>query len=404
MDEGITSNEVNIGEITWKRVPGQAFVPRSDYLSGVRLLLATFTRRNTCRLVLHVLRMHEGMKEEIRTVEISAGDLLDNQWHTFTFEPVPDSTGREIYFYIESPDGEEGNAFTIWASSNSDRPGYRMYLNHRPVPGGLCFGPLYSPPSRSGFLEAWSGWSRAVAETADRLDETENADLWKDTADALWDFIGCKKAVRVLEMATAQGRLAALLAPRVDEYVCVDASQQVLLPARLRLEDVSSATFSALSEREDFSEGEYDCILAPLLFLFLPRPALFHHLREMARLLAPKGRAYFAVWNLGHPRTMEQWVSETESEFLRPSPRVRPRDRTLEEVTALVKEAGLHIVAGEESSLLHIVVGKNPAKTSPRPFPQAREGFVGWASALLQVRKRWMPNRDAAFENSRRKL
>jgi hypothetical protein len=94
---------------------GQRFFCPHDGLSGVRLAVAAFGRRNTCRLALH-LRSNPGATSDLYSLEVPAYRLAEDSMLAFRFPPIPDSANRWFYFVAESPDGAPGDAVSFWAA------------------------------------------------------------------------------------------------------------------------------------------------------------------------------------------------------------------------------------------------------------------------------------------------
>jgi ubiquinone/menaquinone biosynthesis C-methylase UbiE len=96
---------------------------------------------------------------------------------------------------------------------------------------------------------------------------------------------------RVLEVACGPGIVAEAIAPLVNELVCIDATPEMLVLAKSRLENSgqSNVTFrEAFAESLPFEAAEFDVIVTRLSF---------HHfgdiqevLSEFRRVLRPQGR------------------------------------------------------------------------------------------------------------------
>ncbi len=382
MSEGVTVNDLNVGEISWRTVPGQEFAPKSDFLSGIEILMATFARKNTCKMVLRVVRLSEGMKEEIRTVEEPASAFHDNNWHSFNFKPIPDSAGTTIYFYLESPDATEGDALTAWASSSAAPAECRMYLNHMPVPGSLCFRPLYSPLVDPALKEEWDSWSRNVETACSMMDGSRTEDDLRIrggiVASVLRDLLSLQPTDRVLEIGCGVGRVSRELAPHAGKYACVDISQGLLKLARRRMEHLGNVSFFAIGDKplDDFEIGCFDKILSHLVFFHLPRELIFEYLRQCARLLSPGGLAYFDTWNLSNPAAFDRWLAEVQMYRGKEKPRSYNRFHTRQEIDVLVKAAGLRTVGVSESTMLQYLVERDGGKGQPRAASPGRETWA----------------------------
>ena len=131
---------------------GQRFLSPYNGLSGVRVEVGTFGRRNTCRLALH-LRSNPGAGVDLRTLEIPMHMLKDGQPIVFRFEPLEDSENRWLYFVAELPDGAPGDAVTLWAAfDSSPEPKGQRYEDGLPAEGSLVFSLEFSKPNKSAIL------------------------------------------------------------------------------------------------------------------------------------------------------------------------------------------------------------------------------------------------------------
>ncbi len=379
MSEGVTVNDINVGEISWRIVPGQEFLPSSNFLSGIELLVATFARENTCRLVLKVVRINDGIKEEIRTVERPASAFKDNCWHLFDFKPIPDSAGTTIYFYLESPDSNEGDALTVWANSSVAPPGCRMHMNHLPVPGSLCFKPLYTPLVDAAFKEEWERWAGSAQTAFAMVDGSRTEEDLRQrggmVASVLKDALAIDSSHEVLEIGCGVGRISRELAPHSGRFTCVDISEGMLRFASRRMEHLRNVSFHSLSEKplDEFPAFCMDRILSHLVFFHLPREQVFSYLKQVARLLAPGGACYFDTWNLAYPSTFQRWLAEVDMYRGKEKPKSYNRFCTRQEIDILVKMSGLRSVCVVESALLMYIVERagTPSEASFRaPAPR----------------------------------
>jgi len=116
---------------------GQRFFCPHDGLSGIGLAVATFGRRNTCQLVLH-LRSNPAAEADIHTSEVPVHGLSEDTMLAFRFPPVEDSAGRWFYLMAESPDGVPGDAVSVWATpGGGGGPRAQRYEDGLPAGGEL---------------------------------------------------------------------------------------------------------------------------------------------------------------------------------------------------------------------------------------------------------------------------
>jgi hypothetical protein len=157
------------GELRGRRTVGQEFVAVRNHLYRIDVLVATYGRRNTRDVILH-LRESPAAEEDLATGRISASLVDDNCYARFVFEPQPASRGRKYYFFLESPESSPGDAITTWAYSWVDLPEPTMVRNGRAVSGRLVFGSYYahSQAGQVGERPLLSGW-RQQSTSYDRL-------------------------------------------------------------------------------------------------------------------------------------------------------------------------------------------------------------------------------------------
>jgi hypothetical protein len=125
-------------ELTQGQLWGQSFVAEENYLSAITLLIGIHGRMNTCDLMLH---LHESptAAEDLRTVSVNAAFLQDVKYYQFSFDPIPNSKGKSLFFCLESPDGVIGDAVSLFAYSDRLDERHQRYLNGKGVDGELVY-------------------------------------------------------------------------------------------------------------------------------------------------------------------------------------------------------------------------------------------------------------------------
>lgn len=103
----------NAGELTVDTLVGQTFTAQENNLASVRVMFATYSGRNNTEPVRFYLRSSIHSKDDIRTAQVKPSELGDNRLHAFRFEPIPDSAGKQYFFFVVSPASTPGNAVTI---------------------------------------------------------------------------------------------------------------------------------------------------------------------------------------------------------------------------------------------------------------------------------------------------
>jgi SAM-dependent methyltransferase len=161
--------------------------------------------------------------------------------------------------------------------------------------------------------------------------------------------------VRVLDVGTGTGTVAALACARAAEVTAVDAEPTMLEIARGRAPDAD--TRQAVLPHLPFPDGHFDAVVANFVLNHVgdPRAAV----REMHRVVRPGGRLAVTIWPLPLPPAQQLWNTIFEAAGVhRPTdrPRVAPeRDfaRTRAGLAALLAEAGLTDAHGDELSWTH---------------------------------------------------
>ncbi|MDQ3931049.1 MAG: hypothetical protein M3328_18125, partial [Chloroflexota bacterium] len=128
--------QVQLPELVAGHSLGQRFYVGENGLSGVRVQVETFGRRNTSRLFLRV-RDNPGATTDLYHIEIPTHNLSQGQVLALRFPPIPDSAGRSFYFVAESPDGVQGDAISLRATSHPGDLRAQRYDDGIPASGYL---------------------------------------------------------------------------------------------------------------------------------------------------------------------------------------------------------------------------------------------------------------------------
>ncbi|MFC6835585.1 class I SAM-dependent methyltransferase [Halomarina ordinaria] len=162
---------------------------------------------------------------------------------------------------------------------------------------------------------------RAVRETYDRIAEhfaRTRAYAWPEVE----AFVEASpEAGTALDLACGNGRHAGLLARRADRVVGLDASRAILGTARERAAnegfslDLLQGDAAALPLRED----SVDLAVYVAALHHLPTPTLRRaSLDDLARVLAPAGRALVSVWSVTHSAFDEREGFDTTVDWTLP--------------------------------------------------------------------------------------
>ena len=127
-----------VGEITKGVEIGQTFYCSRSNLARIEVALATYNRLNHQEVIFH-LKKSPRDKKDIYTKKFKASNVIDNEYRSFDFPPLPDSKGKMFYFSFESPLSKRGDAITAWASSENKYKKGTLYLNGKKSKGDLRF-------------------------------------------------------------------------------------------------------------------------------------------------------------------------------------------------------------------------------------------------------------------------
>jgi GT2 family glycosyltransferase/glycosyltransferase involved in cell wall biosynthesis len=137
------AGQVQLPELVAGHSLGQRFYVAETGLSGVRVQVETFGRRNTSRLFLR-LRDNPGASVDLFHIEIPTHNLTQGQLLALRFPPIPDSAGRAFYFVAESPDGVPGDAISLRGSARSGDLRAQRYDDGIPASGYLVMSLEYN--------------------------------------------------------------------------------------------------------------------------------------------------------------------------------------------------------------------------------------------------------------------
>jgi SAM-dependent methyltransferase len=135
-----------------------------------------------------------------------------------------------------------------------------------------------------------AGWGSKDASAYDLLAGRVTSRL----AEPLLDAVGAGPGTQLLDVATGPGYVAAAAAARGSDVVGLDLSETMLEFARAR---VPAARFvHGNATALPLPDASFDAVVAAFVLLHLGRPE--HAVAEAARVLAPGGKAAFAVWDV----------------------------------------------------------------------------------------------------------
>ncbi|ADJ15591.1 class I SAM-dependent methyltransferase [Halalkalicoccus jeotgali] len=197
--------------------------------------------------------------------------------------------------------------------------------------------------------------SRRVRETYDRI-----ASHFADTREHPWPeveaFLEGRQGTLGLDVGCANGRHAQLLAARTDRVLGVDASRGLLFEARTRARDRGfgvdllqgdAAALPVRSERVDLA------VYVATIHHLPDRETRVGSLDELARVLAPGGRALVSAWSTAHGKFDAEAGFDTTVDWTLPGGETVPRFYHIyapEEFRAEVEDSALAVESFEVSS------------------------------------------------------
>jgi SAM-dependent methyltransferase len=199
-----------------------------------------------------------------------------------------------------------------------------------------------------------AGWSRR-ANTYGRVTGAITARFVGPLLDAARVGAG----MRVLDVATGPGQVAAAAAARGAEPVGVDIAEGMLAVARRDHPQLDFRLGDA--EALPFADSSFDAVIGAFVLNHLPRPEV--SAAELARVLGSGGRLALSVWDVPERTAFIGLVRDAVARAGAP-PSARPpggpdpfRFAVDAQLRALLERAGLEEVAVETVALRHRVQG-----------------------------------------------
>ncbi|GAA3219471.1 hypothetical protein GCM10010532_048680 [Dactylosporangium siamense] len=182
----------------------------------------------------------------------------------------------------------------------------------------------------------WTGRAAAFADSY--------AHLCAHTAPALLAAAGLAPGVRLLDVGTGTGTVAALAVAGGGRVTAVDAEPGMVDLARGNVPgaEVVEGRLPDLP----FPDGAFDAVVANFVVNHVTDPA--RTVAELLRLTAPGGRVAVTVWPHPSPPLQHLWADVMAAVGLTPAPSIIPPElnfaRTADGVTALLAGAGVRDV------------------------------------------------------------
>jgi ubiquinone/menaquinone biosynthesis C-methylase UbiE len=116
----------------------------------------------------------------------------------------------------------------------------------------------------------------------------------------------------ILELGCGVGRIGRELAPHCAHWTGVDISEKMINHARERLGHLGNTSFHQLSRTslDALQDSSLSKAYSVAVLCHMDKEDLFLYLRELHRVVRPKGLIYVETWNLSHPIGWKRWEYE----------------------------------------------------------------------------------------------
>ena len=97
-------------------------------------------------LLMLLIPQQQNFRHDLRRAEFSDAQVARDGWTLISFKPVPNSRGRDFYFYLQAPHTDAVRAFTTDASTTEEHRDGEILVNDRrwPQASDLVFQPHYA--------------------------------------------------------------------------------------------------------------------------------------------------------------------------------------------------------------------------------------------------------------------
>jgi len=97
-------------------------------------------------LLMLLIPQQQNFRHDLRRAEFSDAQITRDGWTLISFKPVPNSRGRDFYFYLQAPHTDGVRTFTTDASATDERRDGEILVNDRrwPQASDLVFQPHYA--------------------------------------------------------------------------------------------------------------------------------------------------------------------------------------------------------------------------------------------------------------------
>lgn len=139
-------------------------------------------------LLMLLIPKQEFFRHDLRRVEFTGTQISNNDWTLVPFKPVPNSRGRDFYFYLQAPQTGGLRAFITHASASNLRSDGEMIVGRSKWPNAadLVFRPHYAgdPERYSASIPATSGEVPVLLTGGHPVGQTFTAE--RNDLDGIW--------------------------------------------------------------------------------------------------------------------------------------------------------------------------------------------------------------------------
>ncbi len=133
---GQRMRETIVGELLAGSSAGQTFLPTSESLYAIDVQFGDFLRHNHGPVVFHLKRSPSD-PQDLVTLTVDASDLREGVFHRFEFAPLAGVVGKPLYFYLEAPEAQTGNAITVFGTVQDTYADGYAFLANLPYHSGI---------------------------------------------------------------------------------------------------------------------------------------------------------------------------------------------------------------------------------------------------------------------------
>lgn len=138
----VEARDTPSGLLTDRWTVGQRFRATADGLC--RVDVHVHTKKRGARLVVSLSEGQDPNDAPLRRVTVDATSAAGDAWIAASFDPIPDSGGRDFYLTVAADVGSA--SFTVWTylHGHGDAPPGGLMFDHRPALGALTFRTFYA--------------------------------------------------------------------------------------------------------------------------------------------------------------------------------------------------------------------------------------------------------------------